>query len=191
MGGETPVKCFTCDGVGHRAENCPTRKREETAGRLREALKTAAAGRGKGVKAPFAARFGTARGVAMSMPRVHMTEGATCKICDKQNHTEAQCWAKHPELRPKNYNPGGAPDAKRPRQGLAMAVPEPPRRRAAEFEDRVGRGDEEFFSPGYPRQMVAMGVAEEGDVNGVEPGFYVGEMWVSMDVPVVHVRPPF
>ena len=127
----------------------------------------------------------------MSMSRVHMTEGATCSFCDKQNHTEAQCWAKHPELRPKNYNPGGAPDAKRPRQGLAMAVPGPPRRRAAEFEDRLGRGDEEFFSPGYPRQMVAMGVAEEGDVNGVEPGFYVGEMWVSMDVPVVHVRPPF
>ena len=36
-----------------------------------------------------------------------------------------------------------------------------------------------------------MGVAEEGDVNGVELGFYVGELWVFMDVPVVHVRPPF
>ena len=39
--------------------------------------------------------------------------------------------------------------------------------------------------------MLAMGVAEEGDVNGVELGFYVGELWVSMDVSVVHVRPPF
>ena len=25
----------------------------------------------------------------------------------------------------------------------------------------------------------------------MELGFYVGEMWVVMDVPVVHVRPPF
>ena len=107
MGGVTPVKCFTCDGLGHRAVNCPTGKQKEMKGRLREALKTAAAGRGKGVKAPFAARFGTARGVAMSMPRVHITEGATCSFCDKQNDTEAQCWAKHPELRPQELQPGG------------------------------------------------------------------------------------
>ena len=145
MGGKTLFKCFTCDKLGRRAANCPTGKREETVGRLREALKTAAAGRGKGVKAPFATRFGTARGVAMSMPRVHMTEGATCSFCDKQNHTEAQCWAKHSELRLKNYNPRRAPEAQRPRQGLAMVVPGPPKRRTAEFEDRLGRGDEEFL----------------------------------------------
>ena len=57
-----------------------------------------------------------------------------------------------------------------------MAVPRPPRGRAAEFGDRLGMGDEEFFSPHYPRQMLAMRVGEEGDENGVELGFYVGEM---------------
>ena len=51
--------------------------------------------------------------------------------------------------------------------------------------------EEEFFSLGYPRQMLAIEVGEGGDVNGVELGFYVGEMWVAMDVPVVHIRPPF
>ena len=72
-----------------------------------------------------------------------------------------------------------------------MAVPGPHARRGAEFEDSLGRGDEEFFSPGYPRQMMAMGVGEEGDAYGVELGFYVGEVWVAMEVPVVHVRTPF
>ena len=73
-----------------------------------------------------------------------------------------------------------------------MAVPKPPARRGAEFEDKLGRGDEEFFSPGYPREMMAMGVGEEGDTtHGEELGFYVGEVWVVMDVPVVHVGAPF
>ena len=40
--------------------------------------------------------------------------------------------------------------------------------------------------------MLALGMGEEeDDIDGVELGFYVGEIWVVMYVPEVHVRVPF
>lgn len=73
--------------MGHIAKNCPLPKPSETSS-----------------SAPPA----TTRSLGD-----HQTQGATCCACSKTGHVEAQCWATHPELRPKN-------DKKRTGQMVAM-----------------------------------------------------------------------